>query len=229
MPSETRGYASSRKGRRQVADGNLPAGRRPIQREIQFPIDPEQPQAHSVPDHVHREMVEIADRLGRLAHEAITDVLWRECGETLGAQARSVIAAEFLAARAERQQAFLESLGLEHREGTPPCYGPGGWTLKQEWHPHGPVFVIDGVCSPAGDVVAAWLDARAFHRAASVLQAVIRSIGPGNYTKPPADEWRRIWFGSRKGEPGVMAELLVGLRTGGEQVHSIDKEATTSS
>ena len=220
MQSKTQGYAGSCSGRRQSADDGLPSGHRPVRREIQgllFDNEPIQSHAYPVPDRVYREMGEIADRMGQRAREAITDLLWRECGETLGAHARNVIADEFLSERAEWQRAFLESLGLSPPSMASGCFGPGTWTLTQDWLSQGPFFVIDGVCGPTGDFVTVWLEARAFHRASSVLRAVTRAIGPGDYTMPSAYEWRRIWHGGRKGESGIMTKLLVSLRPSGEQ------------
>jgi len=182
---------------------------------------------YAIPDHVLREMALLADRKGRKASAAIEDLLLRECGATLGSVARRAIAAGFLAERAERQQAFLEGLGLRRDEESPDCYAPGTWSISQEWRPSGPVFTITGIRDLVGGSASARLDAKAFYRAASVLNAITRAIGPGDYAKPSPEEWRRIWHGSRQGKPGVMAELLVGLNRCDEQLVAVDSTEDT--
>jgi hypothetical protein len=168
---------------------------------------------YPVPDCAVREMISLAERKGRKAADAIADILLRECGSTLGAAARRLIAARFLTDRADRQRAFLEGLGLRCNAGSLDRYGPGSWTLTQERRPSGPLFVISGIRSPAGGFVCARLEAKAFYRAASALKAIVRAIGPGDYAKPPASEWRRIWDGDRQRAAGLMAALLVGGRS----------------
>lgn len=175
-----------------------------------------------IPDRVLQEMSSLANRLGQKAARLIEDVLWRECGRVYGADARRVIAAEFLSQEAKCHRSFFIGIGLECHEESPYRYGPGSWRLAADWQPCGPVYVISGIRTPAGDFASIRLEAKAFHRAASVLQAVVRAIGPGDYTKPPASEWSRIWHGGRKAEAGVMAELLAGLRRGGEYRLSVD-------
>ncbi len=180
-----------------------------LQTTFGFLAEIEPPRAHLVSDHVHDEMCEIADRMGRRGLEAIEGVFRREYGETLGDQATSVIAGELVAKRAEQQRAFLVSLGLACHDWRDE-YGPGSWTLTEEWQTHGRICVIGGVRNCTGEFLSVRLDSKAFHRASSVLRAVIHAIGPGNYLKPTAAEWRRIWHGSRKGELGVMTQLQIG-------------------
>jgi hypothetical protein len=203
----------------------------PLQAEFPFVAElPEQSTTiadYAIPDHVLREMALLADRKGAKASAAIEGLLFRECGTTLEAGARRAITARFLADRAGRQEAFLEGLGLHRDAESPARCVPGTWSISQEWAATGLVFKIVGIRNHTGDVVSVRLDSKAFHRAASVIQAVIRAIGQGDYTKPPASEWRRIWHG-RKGEPGVMAELLVGLKRRDEQLVAVDNtEAPT--
>lgn len=192
----------------------------PLQTEFPFVDElPEQWTAlgdYSVPDHVLREMTLLADRMGHKAATAIEDVLVRECGTTLGSTARRAIAARFLADRAERQRAFLEGLGLRRDEESPDRYATGTWSISQGWAATGPVFTITGIRDAAGGSISVRLGAREFHRAASVMTAIIRAIDPGDYAKPSSEEWRRIWHGSRQDETGLMAHLLAGLNNGSQ-------------
>jgi len=186
----------------------------PLQAQFAFIAElPEQSTTiadYSVPDHVQRELALLAGRKGRKASAAIEDLLLRECGTTLGAAARRVIAAGFLAERAERQRVFLQGIGL-HRDEESPRYFLGSWTLSQQWAATGPVFTITGLRDAAGGSVSVRLAAKAFHRAASVLTAITRALGPGDYARPSASEWQRIWHGGRKDAAGLMAQLLASL------------------
>jgi hypothetical protein len=167
---------------------------------------------YSVPDRVLREMALLADRMGHKAADAVADVLFRECSETFGETARRAITTGFLAERADRWRSFLEGLGLCRDTVLPDRYSPGSWTLSEKWGASGPVFIVGGIRSPEAGLTSARLEAKAFHRAASALRAIIRAIGPGDYAKPPAAEWRRIWHGERQDEAGLMAALLAGLK-----------------
>lgn len=190
----------------------------PLQTEFPFVADlPEQSSSiadYSIPERVLREVTVLADRKGAKASAAIEDILFRECGETLGSVARRAIAAGFLAERAERQQAFLEGLGLRRNEESPDGYATGTWSISQGWAATGPIFTIAGIRDAAGGSISVRLGAREFHRAASVMTAIIRVIDPGDYAKPSPEEWRRIWHGGSQNEAGLMAQLLAGLNTG---------------
>jgi hypothetical protein len=201
------------------------ARRGPAQQEFDFVSDLEATVAGSaIPRRVLDEIAALAYRRWPRADDAIADVLWRECGGSLGANARRAVATAFLAEEDRRHRTFCVGLGLACHDGSPERYGPGSWTLSQEWPASVPVFVIDGVRNRTGEFVAVRLDSKAFHRASSVLRSVICAVGSDDYVRPPAAMWRRIWNGGRRGEAGVMTELLVGLRPSGEQDLSIDRK-----
>jgi hypothetical protein len=114
------------------------------------------------------------------------------------------------------EHVFCEGLGLRQLGESPLRYGPGSWILTQEGDAADPIFVISGIRAPTGDLVSVRLIARAFYRAASALNAVIRELGPGRRARPSASTWNRIWWGDtyraadggRQKATGLMGALL---------------------
>jgi hypothetical protein len=113
--------------------------------------------------------------------------------DSLGRRARRDVADLF--DRAARVSGLLKGLGLACSATDPATYSPGTWTLAVQCDGQRFVFVVSGIRTKSGGATSARMSAEVFSSACRAWRAIAKAAGVDEREKPPAAEWRQIWWG----------------------------------